>query len=148
MCPQVIPGFWKCPRCEIVDDIYFALRHTGSVGIGPIVDMGDFNVASGVSKSVENRVALCKQCGERADYYEEQKIYSDQEKLKHSKSELLVLPFIALIIVLIFIAVFIWFPNSWPAGIRLVALIFLAFGFLGGAVQFNEELKKYYKYKK
>lgn len=148
MCPQIIPGFWKCPRCETVDDIYYALRHTGSVGIGPIVDVGEFNVAAGISKGVEKRVAICKQCGERADYFEERKIYSDSEKLEYAKQELFVLPFIMVIVVLIFIGVCIWFPNSWPVGIKIVTLIVLALGLIGGVIQFKEELDNSRKYKK
>lgn len=45
-------------------------------------EVGDFDIAGGVAKSIEKDVALCRSCGERAKWINEVRIYSNEEENK------------------------------------------------------------------
>lgn len=79
MSPQITPGYWICPRCDS-KDTYFAPRIVGQVGVARPFEIGEFDVAGGVARSVEKDVALCRTCGERAKWINEVRVYSKEEE--------------------------------------------------------------------
>ena len=52
------------------------------MGIARPFEVGDFDVAGGVARSIEKDVALCRACGERAKWINEMRVYSKEEEKK------------------------------------------------------------------
>jgi hypothetical protein len=75
--PKVTPGFHQCPRC-LNQDIYFAKRSTGTVG--NIIDLPQGVANPKMGLDIEKEVAICRDCGERANWIPEKREYSEKEK--------------------------------------------------------------------
>jgi hypothetical protein len=78
MVPITTPGYHQCPRCAS-RDIYFAARSAGT--IGNIVDLPNGMANPAIGYQMEKKVALCRACGERADWFAEKIEYSEEEKI-------------------------------------------------------------------
>lgn len=73
---KVTPGYHECPRC-LKREIYFAKRQVGQ--IGNLMDLPQGIANPAVSMGVERDVALCRECGERANWIPEKIEYTDEE---------------------------------------------------------------------
>jgi hypothetical protein len=77
---KTTPGFYECPRC-LKRDIYFAKRQVGQ--IGNLMDLPEGIANPAVSLGVEKDVALCRECGERANWTPEKVEYTDEEIIQN-----------------------------------------------------------------
>ena len=85
MTPKEIPAHWECPRCKS-QDIYFAKRQVGQLGGFKVFDPEEGIVGGSAGRVVENDVALCRECGERANKIPKRFEYSPEEqKVKDEK---------------------------------------------------------------
>lgn len=88
MSPNIVPSYWECPRCNERDNSYLAPRVVGQVGMARGFDIGDNEMAGGISRAVEKEVQLCKSCGERVKFFPEVVTYSDEESRERGKTGL------------------------------------------------------------
>jgi len=88
MTPQITPSYWECPRCNQRDNYYLAPRVVGQVGMARGFDIGENEMAGGISKAIEKDVQLCKDCGERVKFYPEIVTYSREETKQRGKTGL------------------------------------------------------------
>lgn len=82
---RITPGFYECPRC-LKRDIYFAKRQVGQ--IGNLMDLPQGIANPAVSLGVEKVVALCRACGERANWTPEKVEYTDEEVIQNKARNL------------------------------------------------------------
>lgn len=90
--PTTIPGYHLCPRCN-GRDIYFAKRTVGQ--IGNIIDLPNGVSNPAVGYNVERKVALCRECGERADWIPEKIEYTKEESASKTRKTSLTLMWIS-----------------------------------------------------
>ena len=79
------PGYHECPRC-LTHDVYFAKRAVGQVG--NFIDLPEGITNPKIGFDIEKDVAICRDCGERANWIPEKTEYSDSEKKeRYAKSQ-------------------------------------------------------------
>jgi hypothetical protein len=81
----ITPGYHECPRC-LTRDVYFAKRAVGQVG--NLIDLPEGIANPKIGFDIEKDVAICRACGERANWIPEKTEYSDSEKKeRYAKSQ-------------------------------------------------------------
>ena len=81
----ITPGYHECPRC-LSRDVYFAKRAVGQVG--NLMDLPEGIANPKIGFDIEKDVAICRACGERANWIPEKTEYSDSEKkARYAKSQ-------------------------------------------------------------
>jgi hypothetical protein len=81
----VTPGYHECPKC-LTHDVYFAKRAVGQVG--NFIDLPEGITNPKIGFDIEKDVAICRACGERANWIPEKTEYSDAEKKeRYAKSQ-------------------------------------------------------------
>ena len=81
----ITPGYHECPRC-LTRDVYFAKRAVGQVG--NLMDLPEGIANPKIGFDIEKDVAICRACGERANWIPEKTEYSDSEKKeRYAKSQ-------------------------------------------------------------
>ena len=79
------PGYHECPRC-LTRDVYFAKRAIGQVG--NLMDLPEGVANPKIGFDIEKDVAICRACGERANWIPAKTEYSDSEKTeRYAKSQ-------------------------------------------------------------
>ena len=125
------PGFYECPRC-LKRDIYFAKRVVGQ--IGNIIDLPQGVTNPKFGLDVEKDVALCRECGERANWIPEKVEYTESEQgIRKNKSQRLQSKFAGFVGTLGGLAVFYMASGlnrigSDASGYYLASAIFFLFG--------------------
>ena len=79
---KIVPEKWVCPRCKS-QDVYWAKRQVGPMG-GLIDNPTDFSPA--FTRGIEQDVALCRDCGERMNFYKGYKVAETEAEKQREKN--------------------------------------------------------------